>query len=182
MASASDQSNSDAFVYWQCQIRKFSVRNLEARPTSGIRPELIIDGNSIGVITTLLVPEFPDDDTSHLKHAYQKTFDPKLRRENALKYLQSEFYQFPHRFNGELTALAAKGANWVKRVANEQRIELHFDQDSSRWKLSCESELLTTDDQRWQFTLAHNQLFNHTLTTNVDVILFKPLWDQVKSN
>lgn len=178
MISTMDNSTSSEFTYWQCQIRKFSVRNLEARPTSGIRPELILNGDSIAVITTLLVPESPDHDISHLKHAYQKTFDPKKRREDALKYLQSEFYQFPYRFSGELTALAGKGSNWVQRVADADQVELFFEQDSRQWQLSCATELLSMDDQRWQFTLAHNQLFNHTLTTNVDVILFKPVWDQ----
>ena len=182
MESVCQQSDSRAFVYWQCQIRKFSVRKLQARPTSGIRPELFLDGSSIGIITTLIVPEFPDDDISHLKHAYQKTFDPNKRRENALKYLQSEFYQFPQRFNGELTALAAKGADWVKRVIQADQVELLFDQDSRQWRLCCETEILSTDDQRWQFTLAHNQLFNHTLTLDIDVILFRPVWDQAKSD
>jgi len=175
-----DNQTKNEFAYWQCQIRKFSARNLQAKPTSGMRPDVVIDAKSLGSITTLLVPTQPIDDIAHLKHAYQKTYDPNKRRENALKYLQADFYQSPHRFSGEITALAAKGANWIKEISQAKTVELNFDQDAKHWRLTCTSETLSKDDLRWQFTLAHNQLFNHTLTTNIDVILFKPIWDQVK--
>ena len=173
----SDDSVKSEFIYWQCQIRKFSVRNLEARPTSGICPDLVIDENEIGIITTLLVPLAPEDDISHLNHAYQQTFDPLKRRENALKYLQSDFYQFPHRFSGELTALAAKGASWVDKVMAANQVQLLFNQESRSWQFNSEVEVLSPEDPRGRFTLAHNRLFNHTLTTNIEVILFKLIWD-----
>ena len=169
-----------SFVYWQCQIRKHSARELEYRPTSGIYPELFLDDVSQGHVITLLVPKSPAHDISHLQHVYNKTFDPKKRREDALKYLQSEFYQVTEAFNGELTVLAAENAPWVNKLLDATTLKLVFEQNSKQWQVPCSVHILNNDDLRWQFTLAHNQLFNHTLTTDIQVLLFDPQWDSVK--
>ena len=166
------------FIYWQCQIRKHAMRNAQGRPSTGMRPELIVDDESLGFITTLLVPSSPEIDTSHFQHLYQKTFDPKIRREGALKYLQSEFYQMPGAFNGELCALAAKHSTWADKVVNAKNRQLVFNQESRQWQFHCEVQRLLNDDSRWQFSLAHNRMFNSSLTTQVEVLLFKPIWEE----
>ena len=179
MSSIPIPSISKSFVYWQCQIRKHSARELEYKPTSGIYPELFLDDVSLGHVITLLVPNSPTHDISHLQHVYNKTYDPKKRREDALKYLQSEFYQVTAGFDGELTVLAAKKASWVEKVLAASAIKLVFEQNSKQWLVPCAVQILPEDDLRWQFTLAHNQLFNHTLTTDIQVLLFDPQWERV---
>ncbi len=163
------------FVYWQCQIRKFSVRNLQGRPTAGMCPQISTKMKQFGSLITLIVPKHPAADIGYLKHAYLQTHDPKQRQENALKYLQSEFYQMPGRFNGEMTALTITNTEWTKQMLNQENVRLDFNQDLRHWRVDCQVEYLAQDDQCWQFTLAHNQLFNQNLTTDIQVILFKPL-------
>ena len=180
MNNTSNLPVSKSFVYWQCQIRKHSARELEYKPTSGVCPEIFVDSVSLGLVTTLLVPSSPAHDISHLKHVYNKTYDPKKRREDALKYLQSEFYQVTAGFDGELTVLAAKKSPWVEKVLNANTVKLVFEQHSKQWQVPCAAQILSKDDLRWQFTLAHNQLFNHALTTDIQVLMFDPLWDDVK--
>jgi hypothetical protein len=180
MDNQSTVAISKKFVYWQCQIRKHSARELEYKPTSGICPELFLDDNSLGHVITLLVPNSPAHDVSHLQHVYNKTFDPKKRREGALKYLQSEFYQVTTEFEGELTVLAAKKAAWVDKAIRATAVKMVFEQNSKHWQVPCNVRKLTQVDMRWQFTLAHNQLFNHALTTDIQVLLFEPLWQTVK--
>ena len=180
MNTRSNAPAAKSFVYWQCQIRKHSARELEYKPTSGIYPELFLDDASLGHVITLLVPNSPSDDISHLQHVYNKTYDPKKRREDALKYLQSEFYQVTAAFDGELTVLAAKKAAWVDKVFSATIVKLIFEQNSKQWQVPCSVKILNHDDERWQFTLAHNQLFNHTLTTDIQVLLFEPQWESVE--
>ena len=182
MSNATNSDVSNRFVYWQCQIRKHSARELEYRPTSGIYPALFLDEEKIGHVITLLVPRTPAHDISQLQHIYNKTYDPNKRREGALKYLQSEFYQVPAEFNGELTVLAAKKASWVDSVLQAAAVRLVFEQDSRQWQLPCNMQLLADDDLRWQFTLAHNQLFSHALTNDIQVLHFNPVWDSAKEN
>lgn len=181
MSDTANTALSKRFVYWQCQIRKHSARELEYRPTTGICPEIFVNNVSLGFLTTLLVPSSPTHDISHLKHVYNKTHDPKKRREDALKYLQSEFYQVTDCFNGELTALAAKNVPWVEKVLSANTVKLIFEQHSKQWQVPCDVQRLKKYyDLRWQFTLAHNQLFNHALTTDIQVLMFDPLWGEVK--
>ena len=179
MNNSPNLSASKSFVYWQCQIRKHSARELEYKPTSGIYPELLLDDKSAGHVITLLVPNSPEHHISHLSHVYNKTYDPNKRREDALKYLQSEFYQITQAFNGDLAVLAGKNAPWVDKVLAAASVKLVFEQNSKQWQVPSEVKILAEDDPRWKFTLAHNQLFNHTLTTDIQVLLFDPLWESV---
>ena len=170
------------FIYWQCQIRKYSARSLEGQLTSGTRPELVVDNNILGSITTVLLPVGTVDETGYLDHIFKKTHDPGERRKNAIKYFQSNYYQQPGLFGGELSATAPAQSGWVETVVSADTVELRFNQGPTNWRIVCEARLLANTNTQRLFTLAHNRLFNSALSPQVAVLLFSPDWISAKKD
>lgn len=165
------------FIYWQCQLRKYSARKLQGRPTTGLCPELVVDDRSMGSITTILLPVKAEVEAGYLNHLYKTTYDPGERRTNAIRYFQSGYYQQPGEFSGELSASAPVRADWMNNIIEAEIVELIFEQDAREWQLPCEPLQLDESDSRRQFTLAHNRLFNSYLAPDTGVILFSPVWE-----
>ena len=49
------------FVGWQCRLRQHAVRKGDGRPTTGMRPEVTVEGDAapLGQITVLIVKQAP---------------------------------------------------------------------------------------------------------------------------
>ena len=94
-----------AFLGWQCRLRQLAVREGEARPTDGMRPNLMVAGQDAGSITVVITPIEPRTSTAEFRHIAKRTHDPKERYEAALRYLQSSHFQDPRQFDDRLTAI-----------------------------------------------------------------------------
>ena len=95
------------FLGWQCRVRQFSVRQGGGRPTSGMRPRvLLVDPEAdLGPTTVLINKREPQETTAQFRHVVRKTHDPVERYESALKMLSAAYFQQPEDFSDELTAL-----------------------------------------------------------------------------
>ncbi len=173
----------DHFLGWQCRLRQMAVRRAGGRPTSGMRPEVRLEGaaEALGRITLLILPKAPEQATAEFRHMVRKTQDPAERHDAALGKLAAAYYQRPQEFSDELTALFGPASDIAGRLLTAGRCVLAFDQYSQRYRLPCAVRGLAEDDPAYQATYWHNALFNPTLPGGVRVLAFQPDWTRAEA-
>ena len=167
------------FLGWQCRVRQFSVRQGGGRPTSGMRPRvLLVDPEAdLGPTTVLINKREPQETTAQFRHVVRKTHDPVERYECALKMLSAAYFQQPEDFSDELTALFGAASQPADRLLAAEHCRLLFEQFSQRYELPCRVRLLRDDDPAFQATYWHNSLFNPNIPGGVRVLALRPDWD-----
>ena len=170
------------FLGWQCRVRQLAVRQHEGRPTPGMRPGVRLHGMPVGDITTVLVKSDPAHFVARFRYMYQRTQDPAERRQSALEFLADAYYQRPQEFSDRLTALFGPGTGIADRLGDTGRCELAFSQFSQRYVVPCAVMELVPDDPGFEFTLAHNRLFNPDMPPGVRVLGFTPQWHEAQAD
>lgn len=166
----------NGFIGWQCRLRQLSVRDAEARPTSGMRPRLTVAGQEIDPITVVITKLEPEISTAEFRHLVRKTRDPRERYQSALRFLQASYYQDPKSFGDLLTAVFSVDAKLPMQIDGRADCILDFEQYSQSYRLTCTARLLHPKDRAFQATYWHNALFNASLPSLVQVIGFRPDW------
>ena len=168
----------DHFLGWQCRLRQYAIRQAGGRPTTGMRPHVVLgeDGEDLGPITVLIVKRDPHEVTAQFRHMVRKTHDPAQRYDSAIKFLAAAYYQRPREFSDRMTALFGAGSALADRLIAEGRCRLDFEQYSQRYAIPCELRSLAEDDPLFQATYWHNGLFNPALPGAVRVLAFTPDW------
>ena len=164
------------FLGWQCRVRQLAVRQHEGRPTPGMRPGVRFDGMPAGDITTVLVKSDPAHFVARFRYMYQRTQDPAERRQSALEFLSDAYYQRPREFSDRLSALFGPRSSLADQLGDAGRCELAFHQFSQSYRIPCTIAELAGDDLDFEFTLAHNRLFNPGMPPGVRVLGFTPNW------
>jgi hypothetical protein len=174
----------DHFLGWQCRLRQMAVRHAGGRPTSGMRPDLRLEGaeQALGPITVLILRKDPREATAQFRHLVRKTQDPAERHDAALKTLAAAYYQRPREFSDELTALFGPASDIADRLLESGRCVLEFEQYSQRYRLPCAARGLAEDDPAYQATYWHNALFNPALPGGVRVLGFRPEWARAEAD
>ncbi len=183
---AAQQALRHHFLGWQCRLRQLCVREGEGRPTTGMRPHLVRPGKEVSEdsprIIVLLVPQYPEDSIAVFRHMVRKTHDPQERFKQALKVLQSVYFQYPEDFSDEMTALFAPTSELADQLLGLSEIDLLFNQYNQSYRLRCATRKLAENDPAYQATFWHNALFNASLPANPTVIAFQPDWTQVEAD
>ena len=171
-----------AFLGWQCRLRQLAVREGDARPTAGMRPNLAVAGQDAGAITVVIIPAEPDESTREFRHIVRRTHDPRERYQAALRYLQSSHFQDPERFDDRLTAVFGADAETPALISGRRDCVLMFEQFSQRYRLPCHALCLDAEDPAFQATYWHNALFNPGMPAEVQVLAFRPDWSQAEAD
>jgi len=173
----------DHFLGWQCRLRQMAVRQAGGQPTSGMRPTLVLPGETdVGYeITVLVVRRAPEKSTAEFRHLVQRTHDPAERYKNALKHLAATYYQRPQEFSDELTALFGPGSELAGRLLDTGRCRLHFEQYSQRYALLCRVRDLAAEEPAYQATYWHNSLFNRQIPAGIRIFGFQPDWAKAQA-
>lgn len=180
MPSMND-SLRQAFLGWQCRLRQLAVRENEARPTTGMRPNLTVADQDAGAITVVITPVEPAISTDEFRHIVRRTHDPRERYQAALRFLQSSHFQDPRHFDDRLTAVFGIEAELPKTLSGRSDCVLAFEQFSQCYWLPCSAELLDAESQAFQATYWHNALFNPRLPAEVQVLGFTPDWSVARA-
>ena len=169
----------DYFIGWQCRLRQHAVRKEEGKPSSGMQAGVFvkISDRDLGPLNTNIVLADPVEITSEFRHIVKKTFDPKIRRESALKILSSAYYQYPKNFDERMTATFVLGSELAEVLISEKDCQLVFQQYQQTFKLNCAVAELAEDDHLYQASYWHNNMFNATLPGRVHILSFTPDWD-----
>ena len=166
------------FIGWQCRVRQYAMRNGEGRPTSGMRPDVLLeDGKEVAsAVTLLLVPDLLQDSIRQFRFMALKTQDPQERYKKAIQLLSSTFYQNVENFSGLMTGVFSKNSETVNRLTKNQRCVLEFDFQKQEFRVSTGIKVLLKKNPEYEFTYWHNFLFNPHLSPNVTVLGFQPDW------
>jgi len=168
----------DHFLGWQCRLRQMSVRNAGGRPTSGMRPAVVLAGEAEAAAraTVLIVKMAPEESTDRFRHLYRRTQDPADRYDAALTYLAAAYYQRPREFSDELCALFGPGSELAERLCADGRCVLRFAQYEQSYTVPCRVRALADSEPAFQATYWHNSLFNQELPAGTQVLGFRPDW------
>lgn len=166
------------FLGWQCRIRQQAVRKDEGRPSEGMVAEVYvsISENNLGPLVTNIALSDTTEITSEFRHVVKKTHDPKLRRESALKILQSAYYQYPVKFDGALYATLLLDSELAELLVKQQQCRLVTRQYNQSFDLQCTVVDLPEDNEKYQVTYWHNKMFNATMPARVRILQFLPDW------
>ena len=125
------------FIGWQCRVRQYAMRNGEGRPTSGMRPNVLLeDGKEVAsAVTLLLVPYQLQDSIRQFRFIALKTQDPQERYKKAMELLSSTFYQNVENFSGLMTGVFSMNSETVNRLMKNQRCVLEFDFQQQKFRV-----------------------------------------------
>ena len=168
----------DYFLGWQCRVRQYAMRNSEGRPSSGIRPCVLLkDGTEVAsAATLLLVPIHPQESIQQFRFMVLKTNDPRDRLKKAIELLSSTFYQHVENFSGVMTGLFSGSSETVKTLVNKKSCVLEFDYQPQSFRIPFRVRVLKKKEPAYEFTYWHNFLFNPYLSPEVKVLGFDPNW------
>ena len=168
------------FIGWQCRVRQYAMRNGEGRPTSGMRPDVLLeDGKEVAsAVTLLLVPDLLQDSIRQFRFMALKTQDPQERYKKAIQLLSSTFYQNVENFSGLMTGVFLMNSETVNRLTKNQRCVLEFDFQQQKFRVPAGIKVLLKNIPEYEFTYWHNFLFNPHLSPNVTVLGFEPDWSE----
>ena len=168
----------DYFIGWQCRVRQYAMRNSEGRPSSGMRPCVLLkDGTEVAsAATLLLVPIHPQESIQQFRFMALKTNDPRDRLKKAIELLSSTFYQHVENFSGVMTGLFSGSSETVKTLVNKKSCVLEFDYQQQSFRIPFRVGMLQNKEPEYEFTYWHNYLFNPYLSPEVKVLRFDPNW------
>ena len=166
------------FIGWQCRVRQYAMRNGEGRPTSGMRPDVLLeDGKEVAsAVTLLLVPDLLQDSIRQFRFMALKTQDPQERYKKAIQLLSSTFYQNVEKFSGLMTGVFSKSSETVKTLVKKRKCVLKFDYQQQSYRIPASVKDFPKEEQAYEFTYWHNFLFNPHLSPDVTVLGFEPDW------
>ena len=166
------------FIGWQCRVRQYAMRNGEGRPTSGMRPDVLLeDGKEVAsAVTLLLVPDQLQDSIRQFRFMALKTQDPQERYKKAMQLLSSTFYQNVENFSGLMTGVFSKSSETVKTLVKKRKCVLKFDYQQQSYRIPASLKDFPKEEQAYEFTYWHNFLFNPYLSPDVTVLSFEPDW------
>lgn len=172
-----------AFLKWQCHTRQLAMRQNQGRPDDAITPDVYLPGEaeSMGSIITVMNKSPAFSVTPELEHMAAKTNDPAQRRENAIQFLSSAYYQKAKEFSDILTATFPPASASAKKLHQEQRARLVFECYGQRFDLDCKVWRLAPHNLLHKATIAHNALFNASIPPGTEVLGFEPDWEKSSS-
>lgn len=189
LAAQLGQSFSDnplrlVFLKWQCHVRQLAMRNNDGRPDDAIMPDVLLPDaeEPMGAIITVLNKAPGYSVTPELQHMAAKTNDPAQRRQTALQFLSSTYYQKAKEFSDILTATFPPGSPGAKQIHEAGRCRLIFDAYGQRFDLDCKVWRLAPHNLLHQATMAHNVLFNPALPPTTEVLGFEPDWEASRAD
>ena len=182
--SFSDHPLRKAFMKWQCHVRQLSMRNNDGRPDEAIMPDVILPEAEapMGAIITVMNKAPGYSLTPELQHMAAKTNDPAQRRQQAIQFLSSTYYQKAAEFSDILTATFPPESPGAAQIHAAGRCTLVFEAYSQRFDLDCKVWRLAPHNLLHQATMAHNILFNPALPPTTEVLGFEPDWDASRAD
>ena len=133
-----------SFIKWQCRVRQIAMRENGGKPDEGIIPIIKLEtlSSELGSVITLIhkLPKFSV--TAELIHMSKKTMDPAQRRDQAVRFLSSAYYQKHAEFSDLITATFEPNSKGAKIILQEAYCILMFEAFSQRYDLHCTVRLL----------------------------------------
>jgi hypothetical protein len=170
----------ERFLRWQCRVRQIAMREARGKPDNAVTPALTLAGQTepMGHIITVLCKWGGYSKTPEMRHMVKRTNDPAQRRDKAIEYFSSTYYQNIREFSDALTATFPPASQGAQTITEAGECTLSFSAYSQRFDLFCSVSQLGEKNPLFQATYWHNLLFNPNLHPQTTVLQFKPDWDR----
>ena len=133
------------FLGWQCRIRQHAVRIEDGRPSQGMQPAVVVDGEVIANLTVLINKNELAELVTEFSYIYKKTDDPALRRKDLLKVLVAGYFQQLEEFSDRLTALFSPNSEITNKLLEARDVLLYFNQQNQQYKIPCSVQELNSN-------------------------------------
>jgi len=170
----------EQFLGWQCRVRQIAMRDKHGRPDDAITPSVTLPGEAepFGHIITVFSKWGAYSKTPELKHMVKRTHDPAQRREKALEYFSSAYFQKAREFSDTLSATFLPNSTGAGKLIEAGECRLLFEAYSQQYQLQCKVLELSRNNPLYQSTWWHNLLFNPELHPDSIILGFAPNWDE----
>ena len=167
-----------SFIKWQCRVRQSAMRENGGQPDDGIIPMLKLENpaSAVGSVITLIHKHPQFSVTAELVHIAKKTMDFAQRRDQAVRFLSSAYYQKYAEFSDIITATFEPNSIGAKSILQGETCRLIFDAFNQYYNIKCKVWRLNEDHPFYRSTIAHNRLFNPHLHPETVVLAFEPRW------
>jgi len=171
------------FLNWQCRVRQMAMRDHQGRPDDAVTPAVTLPGQTeaSGHIITVMSKWGANSKTPELKHMVKRTNDPAQRREKALEYFSSTYFQKAREFSDTLSATFRPNSAGAQQLIDAGACQLSFEAYSQQYQLECKVMTLSNSHPLYQSTWWHNVLFNPDLHPDSIILGFEPDWDRSSS-
>ena len=145
----------NSFIKWQCRVRQSAMRENGGKPDDGIMPMLKLENSesALGSIITLIHKRPQFSVTAEFTHMVKKTMDLAQRRNQAVRFLSSTYYQKYAEFSDILTATFRPNSTGAKNILQSGTCLLIFDAFKSLIEKNHPVDVLTVSEY-----LKHNVL------------------------
>ena len=168
----------DQFMAWQCLIRQHAMRRDGGRPSDGMEPLVLMpDGQDLGHIRTVIAEREPEETTAMLRHAVQRTNDPRERFDKGLRYLSSGYFQKSRNFEPRLLVMFGPDSPGARSLLDAGTCSLEFGQFNQNYRLPCVVQELERSGPFAEALYWHNALFNPALPPDSRRLAFAPSWN-----
>lgn len=170
----------EQFLRWQCRVRQIAMRESRGKPDDAVTPELTLAGATepLGHIITVMSKWGAHSMTPEMMHMVKRTHDPAQRREKALEFFSSSYFQNIRHFSDSLTATFPPESAGARAIEGAGECTLTFEAYQQRFVLVCAVHRLSQQHPLYQSTYWHNLLFNPGLHPQTTVLQFSPDWDR----
>ena len=168
----------DGFLKWQCHTRQMMIREGDGRPTVAVTPGVFLPGQTeaLGAIITILSKAPAYSLTPEMEFMFRKTNDPAQVLASAMTFLSASYYQKHREFSDILTATFPPVSQGAATMHSAGRVTLVFEAFAQRFDLDCKVWRLADHNPLHKATMAHNRLFNPSITTGTEILGFEPDW------
>ena len=182
--SHNDHPLRNGFLKWQTRVRQIAMRDSDGRPDDAITPELWLPGadEAMGHIITVLNKSPGYSLVPEMTHMAARTNDPAERRQKAIEFFSSTYYQKHKEFSDILTSTFPPESPGAAAIRAAGTCVLKFDAYNQQFDLQCKVWRLAAHNPLYQATIAHNALFNPSLPPGTEVLGFEPDWAASKSD
>ena len=112
------------FVIWQCSLRQRNFRMFSGKPSEGTIAKIIDikTDNQIFDIRSVLIEKNCLNTAKMFEFMIKQTHEPEIRFDKAVKFLSSEYYNTPSKFDGSFTATFDINSELYKTIIKKKNL------------------------------------------------------------
>jgi len=170
------------FVIWQCSLRQRNFRMFSGKPSEGTIAKILNfkSNKEICDIRSVLVEKNCLNTAKMFKFMIKQTHEPELRFDKVVKFLSSEYYNYPENFECSFTATFDKNSDIFKKLLKNKKSNVQFFERETGFYFPVSISKLKKNDPKWQYTFWHNFFFNPSLNENIEILYFSAAKDGIK--
>ena len=174
--------NWSDFVIWQCSLRQQNFRMFAGKPSEGTIANIVDfkTEKEICNIRSVLLEKNCFNTAKMFEFMIKQTHETEIRYDKAVKFLSSDYYNNPSKFDGSFTATFVYQSTIAKKILKQKKINVQFFENTIGFHFPVNVSKLKKTDSKWKYTFWHNSFFNPSLNENIEILNFSPIKTGIK--